>query len=82
MRPGADANAIGPADVVVEKLTVPAVCGRTTLDAAQAASAGFAKVYALSDIEPEPAKSMANAVPLLREVGRAIAADLPALTAR
>lgn len=61
---------------------VVAVCGRTTLDAAQAASAGFAKVYALSDIEPEPAKSMANAVPLLREVGRAIAADLPALTAR
>lgn len=61
---------------------VVAVCGRTTLDAAQAASAGFGKVYALSDLEPEPAKSMANAVPLLREVGRAIAADLPALTAR
>ncbi|MFJ4046068.1 glycerate kinase [Microbacterium sp. NPDC089987] len=61
---------------------VVAVCGRTTLDAAQAASAGFAKVYALSDIEPEPAKSMANAVPLLREVGRAIAADLPELLAR
>ncbi|WP_313480635.1 glycerate kinase [Microbacterium sp.] len=61
---------------------VVAVCGRTTLDAAQAASAGFARVYALSDIEPEPAKSMANAVPLLREVGRTIAADLPALTAR
>ena len=61
---------------------VVAVCGRTTLDAAQAASAGFARVYALSDIEPEPAKSMANAVPLLREVGRTIAADLGALTAR
>ena len=61
---------------------VVAVCGRTTLDAAQAASAGFGKVYALSDLEPEPAKSMADAVPLLREVGRAIAADLPALTAR
>jgi len=61
---------------------VVAVCGRTTLDAAQAASAGFAQVYALSDIEPEPAKSMANAVPLLREVGRTIAADLGALTAR
>lgn len=60
---------------------VVVVCGRSTLDAAQAASAGFAKVYSLSDIEPEPAKSMANAVPLLREVGRAIAADLPALTA-
>lgn len=61
---------------------VVAVCGRATLDAAQAASAGFAQVYALSDIEPEPAKSMANAVPLLRELGRTIAADLPALTAR
>lgn len=61
---------------------VVAVCGRTTLDAAQAASAGFAKVYALSDIEPEPAKSMANAVPLLREVGRTIGGDLPGLLAR
>lgn len=61
---------------------VVAVCGRTTLDAAQAASAGFAKVYALSAIEPEPAKSMANAVPLLREVGRAIGTDAPALLAR
>ena len=61
---------------------VVAVCGRTTLDASQAASAGFAKVYALSDIEPEPAKSMANAVPLLRGVGRTIAADIPELTAR
>lgn len=60
---------------------VVAVCGRTTLDASQAASAGFANIYALSDIEPEPAKSMANAVPLLREVGRTIAADLPALLA-
>lgn len=61
---------------------VVAVCGRTTLDAAQAASAGFAKVYALSAIEPEPAKSMANAVPLLRGVGRTIAADLAELLAR
>ena len=61
---------------------VVAVCGRTTLDAAQAASAGFAKVYALSDIEPEPAKSMANAVALLREVGRTIGGDLPGLLAR
>ena len=61
---------------------VVAVCGRTTLDASQAASAGFAKVYALSDIEPEPAKSMANAVPLLRGVGRTIATDIPELTAR
>ncbi|WP_344690508.1 glycerate kinase, partial [Microbacterium esteraromaticum] len=58
---------------------VVAVCGRTTLDAAQATSAGFAKVYALSAIEPEPAKSMANAVPLLREIGRAIGVDAPAL---
>lgn len=61
---------------------VVAVCGRTTLDAAQAESAGFAKVYALSTIEPEPAKSMANAVPLLREVGRTIGADVPGLLAR
>ncbi|WP_336644558.1 glycerate kinase [Microbacterium sp. USHLN186] len=61
---------------------VVAVCGRTTLDAAQADAAGFARVYALSDIEPEPAKSMANAAPLLREVGRVIAADIPGLLGR
>ena len=39
-------------------------------------------VYALSEIEPEPAKSMANAVPLLREVGRAIAVDAAPLLGR
>lgn len=61
---------------------VVAVCGRTTLDAAQADAAGFTRVYALSDIEPEPAKSMANAVPLLREVGRSIAADMADLLGR
>ncbi|MEV4737126.1 MULTISPECIES: glycerate kinase [unclassified Microbacterium] len=52
-----------------------AACGRAALSEAQAADAGFAQVYALSTLEPEKERSMANAVPLLREVGRAIARE-------
>ncbi|UJP09794.1 glycerate kinase [Microbacterium sp. KUDC0406] len=55
---------------------VIAVCGRSTLDAGAVASAGFARVYALSEIEPDSAKSIANAKSLLVDVGRRIAADL------
>jgi glycerate 2-kinase len=52
---------------------VIAVCGRSTLTEAQAADAGFAGIHPLSDREPDPERSMANAVQLLREVGREIA---------
>lgn len=54
---------------------VVAVCGRTTLSAQQAEAAGFARVFPLSEIEPDPAESMANARLLLVEVGRRIATD-------
>lgn len=54
---------------------VIAVCGRSTLDEEQAAAAGFARIYALSDLEPDPARSMADALPLLRRVGERIAAE-------
>lgn len=54
---------------------VVAVCGRTALVPEQAAAAGFAKVYPLSEIEPDPAKSIADAPALLVEIGRRIAAD-------
>ncbi|MBW1640513.1 glycerate kinase [Microbacterium resistens] len=56
-------------------IPVVAVCGRTTLDADQAASAGFSRVYALSELEPDPDKSMAGARRLLEEVGRRIGAE-------
>ena len=55
---------------------VVAVCGRTTLEPAALAAAGFAAVYALADLEPDPAVSMAEALPLLQRVGRLIAEDL------
>lgn len=55
---------------------VVAVCGRTTLEPAALAAAGFAAVYALADLEPDSAVSMAEALPLLQRVGRLIAEDL------
>jgi glycerate kinase len=54
---------------------VVAVAGRSTLTAGQLAAAGITAVYALSDLEPDPARSSAEAGLLLRRVGRAIARD-------
>ncbi|WP_308297519.1 glycerate kinase [Tsukamurella paurometabola] len=51
-----------------------AVAGRSALTAEQLHAAGFRRAMALSDIEPDPARSMANAAELLRRVGRSIAA--------
>lgn len=55
---------------------VIAVCGRSTLSAEAASAAGFERVYALAELEPDPARSMAEAVALLTEVGRRIGAEL------
>lgn len=55
---------------------VIAVCGRSTLSAEAARAAGFERVYALAELEPDPARSMAEAVALLTEVGRRIGAEL------
>ncbi|WP_217184834.1 glycerate kinase [Streptomyces sp. AC495_CC817] len=55
---------------------VVAVCGRSTLSAEQADAAGFLRVYPLSEIEPDPETSIANARVLLVEIGRRIATDL------
>lgn len=56
-------------------VTVVAACGRAALSEEEAAAAGFAAVHALSAIEPDAERSMANAVPLLREVGQQIARE-------
>ena len=61
---------------------VIAVCGRSTLSAEAARSAGFERVYALAELEPDPARSMAEAVSLLTEVGRRIGAELGELVPR
>ena len=52
-----------------------AVAGRCTLTDAELARAGFGAVYTLSDLEPDPARSSAEASVLLRRVGQALARD-------
>lgn len=58
---------------------VAAVCGRTTLDAATLRSAGLVRAYALTDLEPDPARCMAEAGALVERVGSIIAADIDTL---
>ncbi|TWS22664.1 glycerate kinase [Tsukamurella sputi] len=54
---------------------VVAVAGRSTLTPEQIGAAGFRSARALSDLEPDAARSMAHAADLVRRIGRAIAAD-------
>ncbi|CAA9293360.1 MAG: Glycerate kinase [uncultured Friedmanniella sp.] len=61
------ARAVGVAVVVV--------AGRSLLSAAESRAAGFGAVYPLSDLEPDVARSMANAGPLLTQCGATIARD-------
>jgi glycerate 2-kinase len=56
---------------------VVAVAGRSSLSDQQLAAAGISTCYRLSDLEPDPARSIAGAAPLLTEVGRRIALGLP-----
>jgi len=62
-------------------IPVVAVCGRSRLDATQAGTAGFAAVYALSALEPDRRRSIANAKALLRRVGQQIGRDSAGLVA-
>ncbi|WP_411072636.1 glycerate kinase [Streptomyces sp. cmx-4-25] len=54
---------------------VVAVCGRLALPADALGKAGIRRAYPLADLEPDPAKSMANAGPLLEEAAANIARD-------
>ncbi|MFI6871257.1 glycerate kinase [Nocardia sp. NPDC050406] len=56
-------------------IPVLAVAGRIQLSAAQVRAAGFAAAQALSDLEPNPERCIANAADLLRRVGERIGAD-------
>ena len=58
-------------------VAVAAVCGHNTLSPEQAERAGFDRIWALADLEPDPARSMAHAPDLLAKLAREIAADLP-----
>ncbi|MFJ4658679.1 glycerate kinase [Nocardia sp. NPDC088792] len=53
---------------------VIAVAGRIRLTPEQVTAAGFTAAYALSDLEPDPARSIANAGALLERIGEIIAA--------
>jgi glycerate kinase len=60
---------------VAAGIPVVAVCGRSLLTVEQWRAAGISAVYSLSDIEPDPSRSMANAAPLLERLAETIAAD-------
>jgi glycerate 2-kinase len=56
-------------------IPVVAVAGRSTLTEGQLAAARITAVYTLSDLEPDPARSSAEADLLLERVGRTLARD-------
>jgi glycerate 2-kinase len=57
------------------RVPVVAVAGRNTLTPEQLAGAGIAAVYPLDRLEPDPARSIAEAGPLLERLAARIAAD-------
>ena len=57
-------------------IPVVAVAGRSTLTEGQLAATGISRVYTLTDLEPDLARSSAQASTLLRRVGQALARDV------
>ena len=55
---------------------VVAVCGRSLLADGQAEASGIRRVYALTDLEPDPARCMSEAGPLLEALAGTVARDL------
>lgn len=60
-------------------VVVVAVCGRTTLSQRELARIGFARTFALMDLEPDAVRSIAGAAALLEQTGKTIALSLPEL---
>lgn len=56
-------------------IEVVAVCGRLALPAEALGRAGIRRAYALSALEPDPARSMAQAGPLLERAAESLARD-------
>lgn len=57
-----------------------AVSGRCRLSTVDLAGAGLSAAYALSDLEPDPARCMAEAAPLLRRLAHRVAIDYLSLS--
>ncbi|GAB2589123.1 glycerate kinase [Streptomyces capparidis] len=58
---------------------VLAVCGRLALTGPDLEKAGITRAYALTTLEPDPARSMSQAGPLLQTLGEQLAKDLATL---
>ena len=56
-------------------IPVVAVCGRALLSAEDVAASGIAQVYALTDLEPDPAVCMSDAARLLRALSAHMATN-------
>lgn len=56
-------------------IDVVAVCGRLTLPPAALGHAGIRRAYPLSDLEPDPSRSIPQAGPLLERTAAALATD-------
>jgi glycerate kinase len=54
---------------------VVAVCGRRLIDDATLHAAGISAAYACADLQPDPARSMADAARLLEQLGATLARD-------
>ena len=63
------------AAAVAAGIPVVAVCGRNLLPADELRAAGITAAYSLLDIEPDPARCMAEAAPLLERLGETIAGN-------
>jgi len=57
-------------------IPVVAVCGRTTLSVEDLRAAGFDRVYALRDLEPDLQRSLSEAEGLVERIGAQVARDL------
>ena len=56
-------------------IDVVAVCGRLALSTAALGGAGIRRAYALTDLEPDPTRCIAEAGPLLERTAERLAAD-------
>lgn len=68
-------KAVAGVAAAAEGIPVVAVCGSNKLDPERLRSAGVVAAYALTDLEPDVRRCIAEPVPLLQRLGERIAAD-------